>query len=169
MGFIILINGEGEAARTALGEALQKRLLGADPALDVLHYAKALAREQAQPKPPAARKPDTTAREPVAAASAKARVGRYNDPWFGDIRLCPEANRLTFVSARSPLLRGAVMQVGGRWLVDWTDASVDAEPWLDFARDPQGRDILRLRAIDPDADFSYDYGDLEFHRVGDCP
>ena len=168
-GFIILINGEGEAARTALGEALQKRLLGADPALDVLHYAKALAREQAQPKPPAARKPDTTARTPVPAAGAKTRAGRYNDPWFGDIRLCPEANGLTFASARSPMLRGAVMQVGGRWLVDWIDPSVDAEPWLDFARDAQGRDILRLRAIDPDADFSYDYGDLEFHRVGDCP
>ena len=26
------------------------------------------------------------------------------------------------------------MRVDERWLVDWDDASVDAEPWLDFAQ-----------------------------------
>lgn len=168
-GFVILINGEGEAARTALGEALQKHLLGADPRHDVAYYAAALEREAAKPRPPAARKPDTSGRRPVDARASATRAGVYRDPWFGEVRLCPREGVLVFASARSPLLRGVVMQSGGRWLVDWDDASVDAEPWLDFAPDAQGRATMRLRAIDPDADFSYDYGDLEFHRSGACP
>ncbi|MDG2525070.1 serine hydrolase [Stenotrophomonas sp. HITSZ_GD] len=168
-GFVILVNGEGEAARTALGEALQKHLLGADPKFDVAYYAHAMARDDAKPRPPAAQKPDTSHRRPVAVRDAATRAGVYRDPWFGDVRLCPADGGLTFAAARSPLLRGKVMQVAGRWLVDWDDASVDAEPWLDFATDAQGRATMRLKAIDPDADFSYDYGDLEFHRSGDCP
>ncbi|HYG08050.1 MAG TPA: serine hydrolase [Stenotrophomonas sp.] len=168
-GFVILINGEGEAARTALGQALQTRLLGADPGLDVLHYASALEREAAQPRPPAARKPDTSARQPLTAVAAATHAGVYRDPWFGQVRLCPRDGVVRFAAERSPLLQGRVMQVGGRWLVDWDDASVDAEPWLDFAVDAQGRGTMRLAAIDPDADFSYDYGDLEFQRVGACP
>ena len=167
-GFIILINGEGEAARTTLGEALQKQLLGDDRSLDVLHYASLLEREDAQPKPPAARKPDTSDRRPVAAAAAKARAGIYRDPWFGEVALCPQGDGLRFAAAKSPLLRGKVMQSGGRWLVDWDDDSVDAEPWLDFASDAHGAANMKLAAIDPDADFSYDYADLEFRRSGDC-
>ncbi len=168
-GFVILINGEGEAARTALGEALQKRLLGADPALDTLHYAAALEREAAQPRPPAARKPDTSARQPVTIAAAGPRAGVYRDPWFGEATLCPADGSLRFTAAKSPLLRGRVMQSGGRWLVDWDDASVDAEPWLDFATARDGHATMHLAAIDPDADFSYDYADLEFRRLGGCP
>jgi len=168
-GFVILINGEGEAARTALGEALQKKLLGGDAGLDVLHYAAALEHEDAQPRPPAARKPDTSARRPVAVTAAAPHAGRYRDPWFGEVQLCPAQAKLQFIAKRSPLLRGTVMQVDRRWLVDWDDASVDAEPWLTFATDAQGRATMHLAAIDPDADFSYDYGDLEFVRVGDCP
>jgi len=167
-GFVILINGDGEAARTALGEALQKHLLGADARFDVAYYAAAMARDDAKPKPPAARKPDTADRQPVAARAAAARSGIYRDPWFGEVRLCAVDGALSFVAERSPLLRGKVMQSGGRWLVDWDDASVDAEPWLDFDSDAQGRATMHLKAIDPDADFSYDYGDLEFHRSGAC-
>jgi len=167
-GFVIMINGEGEAARTALGQALQKRLLGADRALDVLHYAGLLEQEAARPKAPAARKPDTSDRQPVAISAAPTRAGRYRDPWFGEVAVCPRGQTLAFQASKSPLLRGRVLESGGRWLVDWDDDSVDAEPWLDFARDAQGAATMKLAAIDPDADFSYDYADLEFHRVGDC-
>ena len=60
------------------------------------------------------------------------------------------------------------MQAGERLLVDWRDDSIDAEAWLDFSTPlviPIG---LRLSKVDPEADFSYDYEDLAFTRVGDC-
>jgi hypothetical protein len=67
------------------------------------------------------------------------------------------------------MLTGTVMQVGSRWLVDWDEVSVDAEPWLDFTAAESSQPIrLKLSHVDPDADFSYDYADLDFTRVGDC-
>ena len=54
--------------------------------------------------------------------------------------------------------------------MDWDDDSVDAEAWLDFAGNGNG-DVatLTLAKVDPEADFSYDYEDLAFSRIGDCP
>ena len=63
-----------------------------------------------------------------------------------------------------------VVRSGERLLVDWRDVSVDAEPWLAFAGADQGLPVtLKLSKVDPDADFSYDYEDLSFIRVRDCP
>ena len=53
--------------------------------------------------------------------------------------------------------------------MDWDEDSVDAEPWLAFKHDAHARTTtLALSAIDPDADFSYDYADLAFTRVAAC-
>jgi hypothetical protein len=69
--------------------------------------------------------------------------------------------------ARSGWLHGQVMQVGERWLVQWDSLGEDTQPWLQVQ--PGVPPTLSLRAIDPDIDFSYDYQDLQFTRVGDCP
>jgi CubicO group peptidase (beta-lactamase class C family) len=61
------------------------------------------------------------------------------------------------------------MQAGERLLVDWRDDSIDAEAWLDFSPSAFGAAVaLRMSKVDPEADFSYDYEDLAFTRVGDC-
>lgn len=166
-GFIILINGEGEDARTTLGEALIKHYTRPQQALDVNHYADLL--EQARTTPGArTTKPDTSARRAAKVGELARWQGVYTDPWFGEVTLCPHAGRLRFVARKSPQLDGAVMAVGERWLVDWHEASVDAEPWLNFAQAPGKPATLSLSHVDPDADFSYDYADLAFTRSGDC-
>jgi hypothetical protein len=97
----------------------------------------------------------------------KSWLGVYRDPWFGQVSICRNDAVVQFVAAKSPRLTGNVMQVGERLLVDWSDESVDAEPWLEFA---QREDVISLTMskVDPDADFSYDYEDLSFTRVGEC-
>ncbi len=166
-GFVILSNGEGEDMRTTLGEALIKRFTRPrQRGLDVDHYAALLAQQRAaMPGGGPAAAPDTSARRPVAAADARTRQGIWRDPWFGEVALCPGDGELRFSAARSPALAGRVMQVGGRWLVDWDDASVEAEPWLDFPGD--GR-AMTLAQVDPQADFSYDYADLDFAWTRPC-
>jgi CubicO group peptidase (beta-lactamase class C family) len=169
-GFVILINGDGEAARTALGEALQKSFTRpGSPELDVSHYARLLQAERDASKPASARKPDTSDRRVATPAETKPWLGVYRDPWFGEVRLCPASGAVRFVAARSPLLRGKLMRSHERWLVDWDDDSVDAEPWLTFVNEGAAAGArMTLAAIDPDADFSYDYADLHFTRVADC-
>ena len=62
------------------------------------------------------------------------------------------------------------MQVGERLLVDWYDESTPVEAWLHFAQPEQNQSIeLTMTKVDQRADFSYDYEDLAFTRIGDCP
>lgn len=168
-GFVILTNGEGEAARTVLGEALIKRWTEPQAHRDAAYYAGLLDREDAA-RPASSRKPDTSSRVPASTRDLAGWQGVYRDPWFGEVRICPEPDGgVRFASRRSPMLRGRVMKLGTRWLVDWDEDSVDAEPWLAFKRDAHARTTtLAMAAIDPDADFSYDYADLAFTRVAAC-
>ncbi|MGH8252007.1 MAG: hypothetical protein ACREVI_15165 [Steroidobacteraceae bacterium] len=77
---------------------------------------------------------------------------------------------MSFRAAKSPKLTGDLMRAGPRLLIDWDDASVDTEAWLDFLPAPQGGEAtLTLAKVDPEADFSYDFEDLRFSRVGSCP
>jgi CubicO group peptidase (beta-lactamase class C family)/D-alanyl-D-alanine dipeptidase len=165
-GIVILINGEGEAARTALGEVLTKQITLPGQKHSVAHYAALLDEERAGERA-AKPKPDTRHRAPAPVGALATWAGRYRDPWFGDVTLCAQGDRVRFSAERSPMLTGTVMQVDKRWLVDWDDDSVDAEPWLHFDAG-SGTHRLTLSHVDPDADFSYDYQDLEFTRVAAC-
>lgn len=168
IGFVILINGEAEEARTVLNQVLIKHYTAPAQGRDVAYYAQALERERAK-TPAAQRAPDTSARAPASVDAMQAWLGRYQDPWFGGVSLCAQRGRVRFVSQKSPMLSGTVQRVGQRWLVDWDDDSIDAEAWLSFAESPSPTGVaMTLAKVDPEADFSYDYEDLAFVRSGGC-
>lgn len=189
VGVVILINGEGEDARTVLMQAALKHYTAPEQLQTVAGYSGQLQAERTQRRNTPHVLPDTTARKPVeprpawlssadhpaatqgvalrSADHPSAVQGLYRDPWLGQARLCPENNSLRFSVDKSPSLRGTVMQLDTRWLVQWDTLGADAEPWLQV--EPGTPPALRLSAIDPDIDFSYDYQDLHFTRVGDCP
>ncbi len=167
VGFVVLINGEAEDARTVLTQALVKHYTARDPSLTVAHYAGLLDAEDAR-RPANEKAPDTSGRRPAGVPELQPRLGLYRDPWFGDASLCADGGAVRLRAAKSPRLDGIVQRVGERWLVDWDDPGVDAEAWLHFAGTP-GAPALRMSKVDPQADFSYDYEDLAFARVGDCP
>ena len=189
VGVVILVNGEGEDARTVLMQAALKHYTAPEQLQTVAGYSGQLQAERTQRRNTTHVLPDTTARKPVeprpawlssadhpaatqgvalrSADHPSAVQGLYRDPWLGQARLCPENNRLRFSVDKSPSLRGTVMQLDTRWLVQWDTLGADAEPWLQV--EPGTPPALRLSAIDPDIDFSYDYQDLHFTRVGDCP
>jgi hypothetical protein len=137
-------------------------------AVDIATLADALARERGTGD--AAKKPPAPKRELVRPREFRAWTGVWRDPWFGDVSLCAKGRKVYFVAAKSPRLSGPVYRADGRFLVDWDDDSVDAEPWLDFKAAGEGGApaTLALAHVDPEADFSYDYADLAFTRVGDC-
>ena len=163
VGFVVLINGEAEDARTAITQALTKLYTRPGKGLTVDHYARLLDAEQAA-RPATEKAPDTSSRKPLRADDWAPKLGIYRDPWFGEVALCREQQTVRFRAAKSPLLSGIVQVAGQRTLVDWDEAEVDAEAWLEFT--PDGH--LRMAKVDPQADFSYDYEDLDFTRVRDC-
>ena len=165
-GAVILINGEGEAARTTLMQALLKRWTEPAALRDVEHYADLLDAERGQQVAAGRVRPDTTAATPVK-PSTIAALGIYRDPWFGQVRLCAAGNSVEWRSVRSPRMVATVKQIDGRLLLAWNNLGEDADAWLTL--EGQGSAAtMRLAAIDPDIDFSYDFQDLALQWAGPC-
>ena len=166
-GVVILINGEGEDARTALMQAMLKHYTAPAANNDVLHYAGLIDDAAAQRRSAGHVRPALPKARAATPAEFGNKTGIWQDPWFGDVSLCPRDGKLQFTSVKSPRMSGPVMRAGERWYVAWQGLGEDADAWLEFSGEPQ-QPLLHLRAIDPDIDFSYDYPDLEFQRRGDC-
>jgi len=166
-GFVVLINGEADAARTVLNEVLLKRFTSSGDSRGVAYYADELLKEQSSAR--AAAQPAPSRRQAASVEEMETWLGVYRDPWFGEAEVCPKEGQVRFVSEKSPMLAGQVMRSGTRLLVDWNDDGVDAEAWMDF-HGASGASPMRLSMakVDPEADFSYDYEDLAFERVRDC-
>ncbi len=166
-GFVFMINGDADEARTVLGEVLTKHFTAPGEQHDVNWYADALdsmARQHAA----TSAMPDTAAQRPADPAELATWTGIYRDPWFGDISLCPRDGMVRFAAIKSPKLAGTVMRLGTRYLAHWDDSG-ELDAWLDFhaARDSQPI-TLRMAKLDPKGDFSSDYEDLDLQRIGDC-
>ena len=163
-GFVVLMNGEAGEARTVINQVLLKHFTAPRENATVAAYAARIASQPASPEGSSA--PDTSARKPATAAALAGHLGRYTDPWFGEISVCRDGGGVRFTSAKSPRLRGRIMTVDDRLLVDWDGHGLD-EAWLDFAT-PGASPALAMAKVDPNADFSSDYEDLAFERTGNC-
>lgn len=166
VGIVIMINADADEARTVLTQALIKHFTAPQRNFTAIYYADLIARDSpavAEKQPPAKRG------APVDADHAYAWLGRYRDPWLGEASICKKAHRVEFSASKSPKLTGQVYVVDGRHYVVWDDPTVDTNAWLDF--DTQGRSKpkrLTMAKVDSKADFSSDFEDLRFSRIGDC-
>ena len=93
-------------------------------------------------------------------------TGRYTDPWFGDIIISEVNGRLRFNAVRSPRLRGDMFHyTGNTFIVRWDDRTFDADAFAIFSLDREGRPSeIRMEAISPLTDFSYDFHDLSLKK-----
>ncbi len=166
-GVVILINSDADDARTALMQAALKHYTAPAAGETVAGYLQQLDAERAVRQSAGQVRPDTGASRPAPLTASARWQGRYRDPWLGEASLCPGRDGLRLQVDKSPQLRGRVMQLGDRWWVQWDTLGRDTDAWLqpDDGTPPS----VRLAAIDPDIDFSYDYQDLHFTRIGDCP
>lgn len=176
-GFVFLVNGDAGEARVVLEQALSKHFTAPGEGRTVASYADALAAERAASRAEAEASPSGHAGPAAAAAatrvaataeSLRGRLGRYRDPWFGEVGVCAAGEGVRFESVKSPRLSGPVLRSGERLLVDFDTLASDADAWLDFSPAAAGPVRLAMAKVDPEADFSYDYEDLAFERVGDC-
>ena len=172
-GFVLMINGSGGDARTVLSQALVKHLTSHGSGLDVDHYAELLESERAAASADSdsGPVPDTGDRVVASPAELEPWLGVYEDAWFGEASVCRAGDgTVRFAAKRSPRLAGTVMSSGGRLLVDWHDANIGAEPWLDFSRPEDGDEPrLALTRINPAVGSSYNFQDLAFVRTAGCP
>jgi len=94
-------------------------------------------------------------------------TGTYKDPWFGDIVISVKNGKLWFDSKRSPQLTGEMFPYkGNSFVVKWNARRMDADAFVNFNLDTDGKAAgIKMNAISPLTDFSYDFQDLDFKRV----
>ena len=94
-------------------------------------------------------------------------TGTYTDKWFGDVVISVKGGKLWFDSKRSPTLTGEMLAYkGNTFVVKWNDRSMDADAYVMFDLDNSGKaSAMKMKAISPSTDFSFDFQDLDFTRA----
>ena len=94
-------------------------------------------------------------------------IGKYTDPWFGDIVISERDGKLRFESKRSPRLKGEMLYYkANTFIVKWNDRYLDADAYVEFQLDRNGKGVgITMNAISPLTDFSFDFQDLNFKKV----
>jgi CubicO group peptidase (beta-lactamase class C family) len=93
-------------------------------------------------------------------------TGTYSDKWFGDVIISLKNGKLWFDSKRSSKLTGELLTYkGNTFIARWNDRSMDADAYVMFNLDNTGKAAgIKMKAISPLTDFSYDFQDLDFSR-----
>jgi len=94
-------------------------------------------------------------------------LGSFVDPWLGNVTISAKGASYRFDAKRSPHLAGDILPYkGNTFVVKWDDRSMDADAFITFAMDEEGKASgFTMKAISPLTDFSYDFHDLDFRRV----
>ena len=94
-------------------------------------------------------------------------TGTYKDNWFGEITISNKKGVLWWESKRSKGLKGEmIFYKANTFVVKWIDRSLDADAFVLFDLDYEGKASgVKMKAISPLTDFSYDFHDLDFYRI----
>ena len=132
----------------AFGEWNQARLAGG---LAALEASAAPVRKASRPSLP-----------------ASGYTGRYRDPWYGPIAIEEQGGRLRIDFLQTPGMVGSLRHWQyDTFRADWDDASIEPA-FVSFSLDAKGQVAqVRMQAVSPLADFSYDYHDLLFEPLRD--
>lgn len=100
----------------------------------------------------------------------EAYAGTYTDDWYGAIEISlDEDGSLWFQSGRSEHLAGPMEHFQfDTFIARWNDRKLNADAYVMFTLSPEGEvDRIRMKAVSPTTDFSFDFHDLDLKRVPD--
>jgi CubicO group peptidase (beta-lactamase class C family) len=171
VGFAVMINSEDGGARVAMLYRLLDHYLGY-PTKDWIgpvkqareqRFANALELLKQQPVESA---PAAGAQRTGPSLALSGYAGVYRDPWYGTIRIEGDDSSLRIRFDHSPGMEGALEHVRhDTFRTRWTSRRIE-DAYVTFSLRPDGAiDQMKMKAISPLADFSFDYHDLLFTRV----
>jgi len=165
LGVVLLTNGSSSAARTAVMNTIVRSFMPVEQ-LDwiqmMLDEQQAAQAEQRSAAADSAVESETCA--PCASPDLSALAGTYRDPWFGDVNIRLVDGQLVFEAEKSPKLSGPLShRQGNRFVIRWTDRTLEADAYVQFETDKDGKvtSITMLKLDDGDFDFE----DLRLTRV----
>jgi CubicO group peptidase (beta-lactamase class C family) len=164
LGVAVLTNQESGAAFSALTWQVLDQFLDSPKTDWIDAYAKVLARQnagiaEAEKKAAAARDAGSKPSLPL-----EKYAGTYTDPWYGDMTIAFENGKLVMRFGHTPDLVGDLEHwQHDTFVARWRDRELRADAYVIVALDADGSiDQIKMRAVSPATDFSFDFQDLLF-------
>ncbi|MDO7854339.1 serine hydrolase [Hymenobacter convexus] len=172
LGIIVLTNQEEGLAFNAITSHILDHYLGVtgqDRVQEMLGYKQQGATESDQAVAAAWKQVALAQKAAPKKPDYSAYVGHYHDVWLGDVNVYQQGPQLWLRAVRAPRLVGQVLPYrGSTCVVRWKARSFNADAFVTFALDDQGRASgLKMKPISPATDFSYDFQDLDLQRVAE--
>jgi CubicO group peptidase (beta-lactamase class C family) len=170
LGIIVLTNQQAGAAFTAITNTIKDSYLNIPATNRVKQMHDIVLRGEAEARKirdQIQQEIDVQHKSASAKPSPSLFAGTYRDPWFGDVVISLVNGKMRMNSIRSPRLRGDVSYYkGNTFIVKWDDRSFDADAYVMFTLDMDGKPSgMKMKAISPLTDFSFDFHDLDLTRV----
>jgi hypothetical protein len=98
-------------------------------------------------------------------------AGTYRDAWYGDVAITATAGKLAIRFTKTPALEGSLEHwQHDTFVARWRDRELRADAFVTFALKPDGSiDQIRMTAVSPSTDFSFDFHDLLLKPAGSDP
>jgi CubicO group peptidase (beta-lactamase class C family) len=166
LGVLVFTNQQSGAAMEVVGDQILDAYLKA-PRRDWVDIGSTFAAKReatAKTVEDAAAKVEGSSGSPSLALDTYA--GTYHDPWRGEATVRRENDKLILKISRTQYLEGPMTPYSGNiFIVHWNDRSLDADAYVRFEQDYDGKiSGMTMRAVSPATDFSFDFQDLHFSK-----
>ena len=165
LGVVLLTNGSSSSARSSVMNTIVRSFMPVEQ-VDWIQMVldETEAAQQKEELEPIEETLADTDRESGDAPGLAVFAGLYRDPWFGDINIDLENGHLVFSAVKSPKFKGVMSHHdGNRFVVRWTDRTLEADAYVLFEMDRSGRvNGISMTKMD---DGDYDFEDLNLKKV----
>jgi len=169
LGIIVFTNQQSGAAFSTITNTIKDSYFGMKGIDRVKQYAEGTSKGEERAKKITDdiwKAIDDQQKSAAAKTDINLFTGTYSDKWFGDVVISIKNGKPWFDSKRSPSLSGEMFAYkGNTFIVKWNDRSMDADAFVMFDLNSAGKASgMKMRAISPLTDFSFDFQDLDFTR-----
>jgi CubicO group peptidase (beta-lactamase class C family) len=166
VAFAVMINSDDGGARWAVFYHLLDHYLRKRPTDWIAAYKQARQQALAKALQTLQSAPAVVPGGPGPSLPLPAYAGVYRDAWYGTIHIQTDGAGLRIRFDHTPSMDGTLEHVRyDTFRTRWTDRLVE-DAYVSFALRPDGSiDQMKMQAVSPLADFSFDYQDLLFKRV----
>jgi CubicO group peptidase (beta-lactamase class C family) len=168
LGVIVLTNADVDEARKTIALAITDDYTGG-PKRDWVKIVQGIkadkAREHAESD--AKRQPVPISAADLAKLDIAPYVGTFKDPWRGEATIRQDGDGLMLTVSHTKELTGPLIPIRpGLFVVHWKNRALNADAYVRFSEDFAGTvEGFTMEVVSADTDFSFDFQDLDFHRV----
>jgi hypothetical protein len=163
VAFAVLTNAEDTDALHAVDNRIADAYLDADPVDWPKVMKEAGDARAAQAVALMKSQPAAQVEGPASSAPLARFAGVYRDPWYGALTIVSGAHGLEVSFERTASMKGPLEHVAyDTFRTRFPDPAIE-DAYLTFSLSPDGSVTeIKLKAVSPLADFSFDYQDLDF-------